>query len=66
MLSVHDPAFDAYAEDYDSALRKGLSASGESKEFTRCVMSRIPFDRDANYVTPSTQYQVLARKPRRP
>jgi SAM-dependent methyltransferase len=29
----HNPEFDAYAEDYDAALAKGISVSGEDKEF---------------------------------
>jgi len=29
----HNPEFDQYAEDYDAALAKGLSVSGESKEY---------------------------------
>jgi SAM-dependent methyltransferase len=29
----HNPEFDRYAEKYDSALAKGLSVSGESKEY---------------------------------
>lgn len=28
-----DPEFDAYAEDYDAALQRGLKVSGEGKEF---------------------------------
>lgn len=28
-----DPAFDAYAQNYDTALAKGISVSGEDKEF---------------------------------
>ena len=29
----HNPEFDQYAEDYDAALAKGLSVSGESKDY---------------------------------
>lgn len=29
----HNPEFDQYAEDYDHALQKGLSVSGESKDY---------------------------------
>jgi SAM-dependent methyltransferase len=29
----HNPEFDQYAEDYDAALAKGLSISGESKDY---------------------------------
>jgi SAM-dependent methyltransferase len=29
----HNPEFDPYAEEYDAALAKGLSVSGESKEY---------------------------------
>jgi hypothetical protein len=29
----HDDAFDTYASDYDNALARGMSASGEGKDY---------------------------------